>query len=71
MVDMKLRANEDTFYYPDVFVSCDQSPKSSFYREEPILNIEVVSPSTRQTDRCEKLRAYQQIPTVQEYVFVE
>jgi Uma2 family endonuclease len=71
MVDMKLKANEETFYYPDVFVSCDKSPKSSFYREEPILIIEVVSPSTRQTDRREKLRAYQQIPTVQEYVIVE
>ena len=71
MAEMKLRADEKTFYYPDVFVSCDQSPKSEFYREEPILIIEVASPSTRQTDRREKLRVYQQIPTVQEYVIVE
>ena len=33
--------------------------------------IEVVSPSTRQTDRREKLRVYQQIPTVEEYVIIE
>jgi len=71
MAEMKLRADEKTFYYPDVFVSCDKIKKSKFYREEPILIIEVVSPSTSQTDRREKLRAYQQIPSVQEYVVVE
>ena len=71
MAEMKLRADEKTFYYPDVFVACDKVKKSKFYREEPILIIEVVSPSTRQTDRREKLRAYQQIPSVQEYAIVE
>jgi len=71
MAEMKLQADEKTFYYPDVFVACDQPPKSEFYREEPILIIEVVSPLTRQIDRREKLRIYQQIPTVQEYVVVE
>ncbi len=71
MAEMKLRADEKTFYYPDVFVACDKVKKSKFYREEPILIIEVISPSTRQTDRREKLRAYQQIPSVQEYIIVE
>jgi len=71
MAEMKLKADASTFYYPDVFVSCDKIIKSSFYREEPVLIIEVVSPSTRQTDRREKLRIYQQIPTVQEYVIIE
>ena len=54
MAEMKLRADEKTFYYPDVFVACDKVKKSKFYREEPILIIEVISPSTRQTDRREK-----------------
>ena len=71
MAEMKLRADEKTFYYPDVFVACDKVKKSKFYREEPILIIEVISPSTRQTDRREKLRIYQQIPSVQEYVIIE
>lgn len=69
--DMKLRVDEETFYYPDVFVACDTNPVNSYYREEPILIIEVVSNSTRQTDRREKLRAYQQMPSVQEYIIVE
>lgn len=71
ITDMKLKVNEETFYYPDVFVACDQNPESEYYREEPILIIEVISPSTRQTDRREKLRVYQQMPTVQEYIIVE
>jgi Uma2 family endonuclease len=71
MAEMKLKADEKTFYYPDVFVSCDKVIKSAFFREEPVLIIEVVSPSTRQIDRREKLRVYQQIPTVQEYVIIE
>jgi Uma2 family endonuclease len=71
MAEMKLKADEDAFYYPDVFVACDENPKDAYFREYPILIIEVISPSTRQTDRREKLRAYQQIPSVQEYVIIE
>jgi Uma2 family endonuclease len=71
MAEMKLKADTKTFYYPDVFVACDRNPESAFYREEPILIVEVVSPSTRQTDRREKLRIYQQIPTVREYIIIE
>lgn len=69
--EIKLKISEDTFYYPDVFVACDKSPTSQYYREHPVLIIEVASPSTRQIDRREKLKAYQQIPSVQEYVVVE
>ena len=68
---LKLKAEANTFYYPDVFVACDKSPKSAYQREEPVLIIEVVSPSTRQVDRREKLRAYQQMTSVQEYVIIE
>lgn len=71
ITDMKLKINEETFYYPDVFVACDQNPESEYYREVPVLIIEIISPSTRQTDRREKLRVYQQIPTVQEYILIE
>lgn len=71
ITDMKLKTDEATFYYPDVFVACDQNPKSEYYREEPVLVIEIISPSTQQTDRREKLRAYQQIPSVREYAVVE
>lgn len=71
VLDLKLKADEDTFYYPDVFVASDQNPVSEFYREEPVLVIEVASPSTRQIDRRERLKVYQSIPSVKEYVTVE
>jgi Uma2 family endonuclease len=69
--NMKVRAARDVFYYPDVVVSCEENPESPYYRDEPVLIIEVISPSTAQIDRREKLRAYQQMPSVQEYVIVE
>lgn len=71
ITDIKLKVNEQIFYYPDVFVACDPKPVSQYYREHPVLIIEVSSPSTRQIDRREKLGAYQQMPDVMEYVVVE
>ncbi len=70
-VDVKLKADANDFYYPDIFVACDESPESSFYREEPVLIVEVLSPTTRQIDRREKLKVYQNIPSVQEYLIIE
>ena len=69
--NMKVRVNPNVFYYPDILVSCEKKPESPYYRDEPILIIEVTSPSTVQIDRREKLRAYQQMPSVHEYVVVE
>ena len=71
ITEIKVKVNEELFYYPDVFVACDKNPASAYYREHPVLVIEVASPSTRQTDRREKLRAYQQMADVLEYVLVE
>lgn len=71
MAEMRLRTFEDDFYYPDVFVSCENNPASEYYREEAILVFEVTSPSTGQIDRREKLKAYQVMPSVREYVLIE
>lgn len=71
--DMKVRiksSENDLFYYPDVMVSCDQSPSSEFYEEKPTLIIEVLSPSTETRDKLEKLAAYTRIPTLKEYFTV-
>jgi Uma2 family endonuclease len=71
--DMKVRiqTNEnDLFYYPDVMVSCDQTPSSEYYEEKPTLIIEVLSPSTETRDRLEKLAAYTRISTLKEYFTV-
>jgi len=68
--NVKLRADEQTFYYPDVMVDCDKVPPSAFYREKPVLLVEVLSPSTERIDRNEKLTVYKTIPTLIEYLIV-
>ncbi len=68
--NMKLKADAQTFYYPDVIVACDEPPKSAYYREEPILLVEVLSPTTERTDRKEKLGVYKNIASLREYLIV-
>lgn len=65
---MKLQIDAETFYYPDVLVACDKP--SSYYRREPILIVEILSPSTERIDKNEKLFVYQQIIGLQEYLIV-
>lgn len=67
---VKLKADAQTFYYPDVMVACDDAPESAYYREEPILIVEILSPTTERTDPNEKLIVNKNISTLQEYVIV-
>jgi len=69
--DIKVRVSSQVYYYPDVLVSCEQSPENPYFRNKPILIIEVLSPSTQEIDRREKLLFYQQMPSVHEYAVVE
>ena len=46
--DMKVKAGKK-FFYPDVLVSCEQE-ENDYYRNAPLLIVEVVSQSTRKTD---------------------
>jgi Uma2 family endonuclease len=71
MNDMKVRVEvSDSFYYPDMMVTCEPFEAKSVYKASPVLIIEALSPSTRQIDRREKLVAYQQLSSLQEYVIV-
>ncbi len=67
----KVRAAIDVFYYPDILVSCEETEKDSYFRNNPILVIEITSPSTEHIDRREKLFAYQRITSVQEYAVID
>ncbi|HEX9959557.1 MAG TPA: Uma2 family endonuclease, partial [Pyrinomonadaceae bacterium] len=69
--DIKVRVSPNVYYYPDVLVSCEENPENPYFRNQPILIVEVISPSTKEIDRREKLLFYQQMPSVQEYVIVE
>ncbi len=56
----------------DILVTCE--PPSRGYRgiaEEPLLIVEVLSPSTDRDDVFVKLPAYQRIPSVREILYIE
>jgi Uma2 family endonuclease len=57
-------------YYPDVMVDCRPDTRGAHYVREPKLIVEVLSPSTQNIDRREKLQNYRLIDSVEEYVIV-
>lgn len=69
--DIKVQVTQNVYYYPDLLVSCEENPDDSYFRNQPILIIEVTSRSTENVDRREKLLFYQQMPSVQEYTVVD
>jgi Uma2 family endonuclease len=70
--DMKARIQAiNTYYYPDVMVSCGVRNPTAVFTETPVLIVEVISRSTETTDRREKLMNYRKIPTLREYVLIE
>lgn len=75
IADVKVRiATQLTYYYPDVVVTCDPRDLTAVTRhfvEHPVLIIEVLSLSTKQIDRREKLTAYRRLPSLVEYVLVD
>lgn len=71
IADMKLFIPTlNRFYYPDVLLVCDPDDSHEYYKQNPCLIIEVLSPTTEHIDRREKLHAYQGIPSVKEYLLV-
>ncbi len=69
--DMKVQVKEN-FFYPDVMVVCDhQENDNAYYKTNPVIIIEVLSPSTRRSDKTLKRQLYQSIENLQEYVLIE
>lgn len=72
MSDMRLLTSDDVFYYPDVMGACEPpETENPTFRRNPCLIVEVISPSTAQTDRREKLLAYRKVPGLRAYLIVE
>ncbi len=72
--DLKVRVQYPThtrFYYPDVMVAFTPTPPDSLFHDQPVVIVEVASPSTRRTDELEKRDAYQTISTLRVYVLLE
>ena len=61
------------FYYPDLSVVCGPSiyrGRNKHTVTNPLVVVEVLSPSTEPKDRGEKFIRYQQIETLQSYILV-
>lgn len=70
--DMLLKTDNRKYRYPDVQVVCDDDNSDDEYvRENPILIVEVLSRSTRRTDKTEKRAEYLALPSLLEYVLIE
>ena len=61
----------ESYYYPDVFVTCEPADDDSHVVRHPKLIIEVLSPSTSRNDRGDKLANCKRIPSVEEIVHIE
>ena len=71
--DMRVRVPDGPYYYPDAVVA--PSPPSLEDEEadtllDPLVIVEVLSPSTEGIDRGEKLDAYRTIPSLRDYLIV-
>ena len=72
--DMRVRPSpRDSYVYPDVVVVCGEPQ----FEDEafdtllnPIVIVEVLSPSTEAYDRGEKFTRYKQLPSLKEYVLI-
>jgi Uma2 family endonuclease len=69
--DVRLRAADDAYYYPDVMVVCGAVSQQDIIVHEPCVVVEVTSPSTARIDRREKLAAYRQISSLRAYLVVD
>jgi Uma2 family endonuclease len=73
--DVRLKVSHDNaYYYPDVMVACGAAERIAGDEKslsDPVLVVEVLSPSTESTDRREKLAAYRRLPSLLEYVLVD
>jgi len=60
-------------FYPDVSVACpplELAPDDEYALTNPVVLIEVLSPSTETNDRISKWSHYQRIPSLRDYVLV-
>jgi len=67
--NLKVRVGDD-FLYPDLFVRCARERGDPYFKTDPVLVIEVLSPNTQRYDRGDKRLAYQSLPSLRDYVLV-
>ena len=71
--DMKVQVKthfSESYYYPDVVITCDTRDINPQFLQFPTAIFEVLSESTERIDRLEKFQAYTNLESLQEYILV-
>lgn len=71
--DMRVQTRSTLYCYPDVVVACGQRRFEDDHQDillNPVVVVEVLSPSTEAYDRGQKFDHYQSIASLQSYVLV-
>lgn len=66
--DARMKLVEKRYLYPDVTVACEE--QTGTLLTNPVVVIDVLSPTTEKRDRGAKFNAYKVLPSVQEYVWM-
>ena len=70
--DQKIAIAARLYRYPDVVVACgDIQIDTRDALQNPILIVEVLSPSTEREDRTDKFRDYQRITSLRHYILID
>ena len=67
---VRVPTRDDAFYQADMAISCTSLRPQDAHVPNPVVIIEVLSPSTNAHDRATKLSDYRAIPSVQEIALV-
>jgi Uma2 family endonuclease len=69
---MAVRVDDSTVYEPDALVRCGPGlPGDAVELNDPVVVVEVISPSSRGVDRGAKLASYFSLPSVRHYLVVD
>jgi Uma2 family endonuclease len=68
---MAVRIDKSTVFEPDAHVYCGpEIPGDALFSENPIIVVEVISPSTGRNDALGKLEGYFRLPSVRHYLIL-
>lgn len=70
--DQRIHVEKNSlFTYPDLTIVCDKPVYNEMNLVNPAIIIEVLSPSTKEYDRGDKFKLYQDLPSLMEYILVD
>ena len=69
--DLKVTSPTGMVTYPDVLVRCGAFDEDATEVDDPVLIVEILSPSTRREDLIRKRYGYQAIPSLRLLLYVE